>query len=359
MADSPLPDKPDSDTSLNLHDAFWTVLLHYNQICRLEAYRFQLVSTKPRAKKSAAEAWDTSSVISKIQSLIEKVETLDVFGRNDTLDDIPSGSLKFLLLPFILGQYLEYNQDLNVRRDYLLRAKKFYGLFCVTTLSLLHDSDSEYSNLLRIWDNYNDKTDDEAQNSIDPNIRRQQTIRRRHQIAAYSNLIIDEGGLRYPPLDDVSERTCYVALLKESLLESVICCELIDREVEFLKQRAQNATESHNINESAEPVDLDSRLDGVGKILQKPFIVKIANQAELRRFFNSRVFQPSHILPSISLKEAAEHDMRVELGLQEAQKRTLVCAEEDEDTRELKQRAWDDWKDENPKGSGNKMTNRG
>ena len=55
----------------------------------------------------------------------------------------------------------------------------------------------------------------------------------------------------------------------------MICCELIDREVEFLKQRAQNATESHNINESAEPVDLDSRLDGVGKILQKPFIVKI------------------------------------------------------------------------------------
>jgi len=83
------------------------------------------------------------------------------------------------------------------------------------------------------------------------------------------------------------------------------------------------------------------------------------------------VFKPSWIQPTISVEQAGE----IELRLAEQRQREKKQAEEeerrrkeeagekdvdsdDDDTKLKKKRDWDDWADENPKGSGN-TGNRG
>eukprot|EP01054_Gregarina_sp_Poly1_P006367 Gregarina_sp_Poly_1__6366@NODE_3393_length_1126_cov_146_605288_g211_i2_p1_GENE_NODE_3393_length_1126_cov_146_605288_g211_i2NODE_3393_length_1126_cov_146_605288_g211_i2_p1_ORF_typecomplete_len106_score21_78TAP42/PF04177_12/2_8e10_NODE_3393_length_1126_cov_146_605288_g211_i27081025 len=103
-----------------------------------------------------------------------------------------------------------------------------------------------------------------------------------------------------------------------------------------------------------------------------------SNSAELRKFYASKVFAAGHskrrndmgkncssVLPSISLAEAGDYDMKIEVDrLQAAQKKTVKefddkSTDSDDDAKELKARQWDDWKDAHPKGSGNTMVNRG
>jgi immunoglobulin-binding protein 1 len=80
----------------------------------------------------------------------------------------------------------------------------------------------------------------------------------------------------------------------------------------------------------------------------------------------AQVFQPSYRMPTMSIEEAGLTEMKI---MEEWQERTAKMiqeassswhkddtsrAEDDEDAEEEKARAWDDWKDENPRGAGNK-----
>ncbi|GLD99665.1 hypothetical protein PINS_up008391 [Pythium insidiosum] len=87
-----------------------------------------------------------------------------------------------------------------------------------------------------------------------------------------------------------------------------------------------------------------------------------------RETIRSQVFQPGHRLPTMSLEEYADRELA---DAQERQKREQeaptaprrydqLVEDGDEDDAALvdeatyKDRAWDDWKDANPRGIGNK-----
>ncbi|CAD6258384.1 unnamed protein product [Miscanthus lutarioriparius] len=80
----------------------------------------------------------------------------------------------------------------------------------------------------------------------------------------------------------------------------------------------------------------------------------------------AQVFQPSYRMPTMSIEEAGLREMKM---MEKWQERTAEMmkeansawhkdgsssAQEDEDAEEAKARAWDDWKDDNPRGAGNK-----
>jgi len=80
----------------------------------------------------------------------------------------------------------------------------------------------------------------------------------------------------------------------------------------------------------------------------------------------AQVFQPSWNQPTMSLQEYAEMEMKMaeereERGRAAERKRKEKEeneTEEERDEREaMEKRKWDNWKDDNPKGSGNKMVN--
>ena len=80
----------------------------------------------------------------------------------------------------------------------------------------------------------------------------------------------------------------------------------------------------------------------------------------LREQYNNQVFKPGHILPTMTIEEFADREVADALARQaqdEEMKRQRE--EEDPDSEDVLERerkktaAMDDWKDWNPKGSGN------
>merc|ERR1712083_592959 len=110
---------------------------------------------------------------------------------------------------------------------------------------------------------------------------------------------------------------------------------------------------------------------------EKPFILRIQDKAELLRLYKEMVFQCPYELPTMTLAECAEIEMEQarERTAAKAQHDRSVAAEDndrwfsgdrygskeddEEDKKTYKDRDWDDWKDEHPWGSGNKMRNVG
>ncbi|KAF5202204.1 Pp2a regulatory subunit tap46 [Thalictrum thalictroides] len=84
----------------------------------------------------------------------------------------------------------------------------------------------------------------------------------------------------------------------------------------------------------------------------------------------AQVFQPGHRLPTMSIEEAGLKEMEIMNNWQEMNAKLYEEAntswhkdsrkpgpsndDEDDDAAQEKARAWDDWKDENPRGAGNK-----
>ncbi|KAG2399674.1 PP2A regulatory subunit [Vigna angularis] len=85
----------------------------------------------------------------------------------------------------------------------------------------------------------------------------------------------------------------------------------------------------------------------------------------------AQVFQPSHRMPTMSIEEAGLKEMEIMNKWQERNVKLMEEAnsswhndrkskpgedddDEDDDAAQEKARAWDDWKDDNPRGAGNK-----
>ncbi|CAM8940463.1 unnamed protein product [Rhodiola kirilowii] len=85
----------------------------------------------------------------------------------------------------------------------------------------------------------------------------------------------------------------------------------------------------------------------------------------------AQIFQPSHRMPTMSIEEAGLKEMEIMNTWQERNKKMIEEAnsswyndkplrpepeegDDDSDAAQEKARAWDDWKDDNPRGAGNK-----
>ena len=84
----------------------------------------------------------------------------------------------------------------------------------------------------------------------------------------------------------------------------------------------------------------------------------------IKEELQSRVFQPGFSQPTMTLEEFGEKEKGRMMEMEKQQKiaAEMNKAEEDEDSdkdeksdrKTMKDRSWDDWKDENEKGAGNK-----
>ncbi|KAM9895439.1 hypothetical protein OXX79_008079 [Metschnikowia pulcherrima] len=92
-----------------------------------------------------------------------------------------------------------------------------------------------------------------------------------------------------------------------------------------------------------------------GKILQ-PFVIT-SNKQQLRR----EVFGTGQVLPSMSIEEYLDYELANGKMATGGSNGALSDTDEqtDDSDEEVRKREWDDWKDENPKGSGNMKANIG
>ena len=125
--------------------------------------------------------------------------------------------------------------------------------------------------------------------------------------------------------------------------------------------------------------DIDPRRPPPGKGLQVTHITKTATgQLQFKRDeIRSKVFRPGWSQPTMSIEELGEREYQQAMEREERQKQAEANGINEprryedlvrdgmEDNPDLVDasarldRDWDDWKDQNPRGSGNKMANRG
>ena len=278
---------------------------------------------------------DPSNLLSNMSCLYDYAERSGFTpSDNDTLDELSESTMRYLLLPFAMGDILHrlLPFDEAARASQIFKAQSLLELFITncTQLGVCEPSLLKPSEASQLRD----------------------TLIKRSQRQALLK-------------EDVAKLHYY--LFSSSHPDEDLIRDLYIRAIEYFCLHALSSLRSI----SQELPMLDMRASGKQlppPVVSKPWIYKVPkNKSELL----AGVFKPDISLPTMSLAEFADMEMAI---IHEAEKKKAIkeweasfsknekTNEDDNDEEEaenLKSRKWDDWKDENPRGIGNKNRNIG
>ena len=214
----------------------------------------------------------------------------------------------------------------------------------------------------------------------------------RQEIEKLKALICRRNRCKIDPEDEIDghdldslERTLILKELQifkvealENWSQSVRELPMIERMIQVDSERQQKQKYTSDGNNTNNPNVQPSPPSSKG--LQVTHITQHAETGQLqfkRDEIRSKVFQPGWSQPTMSVEEFGEREYRQAIQREERQKKAELeriyqpkryaelVKDGMEDNAELVEasakldRDWDDWKDQNPTGSGNKMANRG
>lgn len=347
-----------------------------------------------RAKK-LLETSAADESISEFQELQTLVAKASIFSDNESLEDISTKSLPFLCIEHYLAMALiqattpklqdrlsnlHMSCDLfdsflsNIETVELLRAADKKGFQCLGELS----SNEDESALLLPFDRDTKIARQRAKRAAESERGRLLASQQRRQRL----------GLRETEEVDGHDEE---SLLRSVHLQSIQICisEALDewanviRELPMLKrmvdmQRDQSAKSMHRGGD--DPGREKTKSSVPRPPLQLTHITKDSASGKLqirKEEIRSKVFQPGWNQPTMSLEELAEREVRDAKMREEQQKQAETAnaraprrydqlvkdgLEDDKDLVDASaalDQAWDDWKDENPRGSGNKRADVG
>lgn len=347
------------------------------------------------------------------------ISTLGLFSANETKDDVSSVNLKYLLVPFYLGELSEkvLTEDrLQVIRISLDQFKEFIS--ACEALDLVPKEETQNSTCA----------------SGDTLAARRETkiSRFKRQRAAESKLLelkerrerrgrsLKASALSTPVEvweedlldedDGDEEREAWITTITLALCKAFDMLEMLKKEEDMLSavkerikqegnqefdeslldERARKAEIWHrnaalhaNFSKPAKPITCatfaQDVIEGRAKASQAhehkhqplifgPTSLISGRPSSERERMAAQVFQPGYRMPTMSIEEAGLREMEMMKNWQDMNARLAEEAssswhrqerkpdEEDEDSEaaEEKARAWDDWKDDNPRGAGNK-----
>lgn len=379
-----------------------------------------------QARKIYSEASDSSVDQERLKSGIEAlrrcddmVSKLGLFSSNETVDDVSTTNLKYILVPFYLGELTEKlakEDRIEILKMSQAQLKEFISI--CEALDLVPQEEIEFSKL--------GSTDLAA-------ARAKKIARFKHQKAAEAKLQeIKERkerrgrSLRASALsapmeageedlldDDGEEREAWLTTISLAICKAFDLLEMLKKEEqmlvtvkerssqegnddfarEALDERAKKAEMWHKAASSRAPFLKPSQpitcatfaqdvIEGRAKASQvhehkhQPLIFGpaslIGGKLTIERErLAAQVFQPGYRLPTMSIEEAGLREMEIMNKWQERNAKLLEEANSswhkdgsrrhndddedgDDDEAQVKARAWDDWKDDHPRGAGNK-----
>ena len=329
---------------------------------------------------------DVATTTRAYESCVELVQRLALFSPNESLDDVSTSDLPYLLLDYHLAELHQRVSPTSPhdRRASLERAREAYERF----LSRLDHYAVLAPAQARLYSRY---TDDPAAFSTvsagDATARREAKIanfklekelKGKLDVLRRNPAYLEKGG------DEEIVRGVHLANLALSAHMSFQGLESINREVEVLSQAGipllpQTSTVEEDERRRAadrknegytERLDpplkrLQSLFGASGPILTKdgkplqPFTL-VGTRQELQK----GVFRPGHNLPTMSIDEYLEEERRRGGIIEGGGAASYARPEPDEDDMDkadedtMKARAWDEFTEANPKGAGNTL-NRG
>lgn len=302
-------------------------------------------------------------------------DRLSLFSPNETLEDINTADLQYLLLHYRLAELVLRINDFSHRKAHLQRAQEHYASYLkqLDSYDMLSKSDAA------LLEQYQDApTTFSAVATADPAARRETKIRRFKEEKALKQKL--EHMRKTPSVfqnDDSAHRDLQLTEVNFCTHQTFQSLESIAQELHIISlappspppdvvQAPADARErSRNGDGYSERLDgpmsaglRGPLLDSKGKPL-RPFTLTSKRQ-DLR----SGVFRPDHSLPSMSIDEYLEEERKRGGIIEGGGPQSGIKPEVDEDNIEaadratMKAREWDEYVEENPKGSGNTL-NRG
>eukprot|EP00929_Paragymnodinium_shiwhaense_P062268 TRINITY_DN31092_c0_g1_i1.p1 TRINITY_DN31092_c0_g1~~TRINITY_DN31092_c0_g1_i1.p1 ORF type:complete len:390 (-),score=128.87 TRINITY_DN31092_c0_g1_i1:144-1313(-) len=310
------------------------------------------------------EQSDLDDLSTKIKAIAFFVAKYRLFSPNEELEDIRTNDLKYLLVPYILAEVTAAQTDMEARLRALRHSIVFWQAFA---------ADCERLKVA-------DKGDLQAIDR-EPEARLDAATKREEKID------------RYKRCKDLDEKIGYLFAKKKECFGDEFSwgtCGAFDEDMErdlvlALLRRAV-ASAADNLASAQQELPLLEMMMARGgpgappparpPPAEKPFIMRIQDKAELMKIYKDMVFQCPHPLPTMTIEEAAEIEMAQMQERQDGEAerarqqqweqdqrfwggRYGTQEDDDDEKKTYKDRDWDDWKDEHPWGSGNKMANIG
>ncbi|OLN97311.1 Uncharacterized protein C63.05 [Colletotrichum chlorophyti] len=326
---------------------------------------------------------DLRTAIAEYQSCLDLISRAALFSPNESLDDLSTSSLPYLLVTSHLAELHQKTPSRRPieRRVALERARESYETF----LGLLDSYDLLSPTHKTLYSRYTDEplafstlgTNDPAQrrDAKIANFKSERALKERLDTLRRNPRYQNEDG------DDEVARDLHLAHLAYATHMAFQGLEGINRELEVLAQatvplmpsstsveederrRAQDRSSDGYDDRLEAPRRLHSLfgnrggpiLTREGKPLQ-PFTL-VGNRQEMA----ANVFRPGHNLPTMSIDEYLEEERRRGGIIEGGGDASWHRPEPDEDDMDkadeetMKARAWDEFVEANPKGAGNTL----
>lgn len=303
------------------------------------------------------------------------VDQLHLFSPNETLEDIASTDLQFLILNYRLAE-LCMRTNHQDRKAVITRSQRYYNSY----LQQLDNYDILSKDDTKLYEQYRESPQTFSTAARDPALRREQKIKRfKEEKALKQQLEHFERDTSLLENDESAYRQLQMTNLTYCTYQTFQSLELIAQELHILSLRpptpppdtdrgVDDTRERRSAHDGyTERLDTPYRsaglkgplLDGQGKPL-RPFTLFGSKREELR----AGVFRPDHSLPTMSIDEYLEEERKRGGIIEGGGPQSGIKPEVDEDDMEaadkatMKAREWDEYVEANPRGSGNTI-NRG
>ncbi|OAY75404.1 PP2A regulatory subunit TAP46 isoform X1 [Ananas comosus] len=354
--------------------------------------------------------------IEALQRCDEMVSKLGLFSLNETKDDVTTANLKYLLVPFYLGELIEklaQEDRISILKLSQNKLKEFISI--CEALELIPEEELEISGqggpdtfaTRRAKKIARFKRQRAAEAKLQE-IKERRERRGRSLRATALSTPIEAGEEDAVDDDGEEEREAWLTAISLSVCKAFDLLDMLRKEEEMLlavKEREskegekefareildertkkaeawhQNAATRAPLAKPVEPITCatfaQDVIEGRANISQahehkhQPLIFGPASLVggrltSERERMAAQVFQPGYRLPTMSIEEAGLREMEMMKKWQERNAKLMEeansswhkdgprSAAEDEEAEEERARAWDDWKDDNPRGAGNK-----
>jgi immunoglobulin-binding protein 1 len=347
---------------------------------------------------------------SLLERIKKDVDTMSLFSKNETVEDVSTKSIPFLALEHFMATAL-VNLPAGAgamakRKSNILHSVTLWGQFLerLETLEVLNKEETnEFHDLLEIQQQLSDPAAadgvENTMNMIPPVPNRDAKIARFKAKQQLQKEIE-----RFNALRDRRNR-CGIAAEDEmdghdqdSLARSLALTEIHSYKIDALENWSQSMRElpmiemmvkleserqqmdRHTGEGTAGIIHPDPRASPPGSGLRVTHITKDSATGQLqfkRDEIRSKVFRPGWSQPTMTLEELGEREYQQAMEREQRQKHAESNRKNEprryeqlvrdgmEDNAELVDAStkldqeWDDWKDANPRGSGNKRANRG
>ncbi|KAI1386541.1 TAP42-like family protein [Hypoxylon trugodes] len=327
---------------------------------------------------------DLAEALELYQECTQIINKVALFSPNESVEDISTSDLPYLLVSYRMAELLQKVSTKSPleRKTALNTTREVYEKFLhlLDNYSILSASDS------KLFTEYNEdpatfstiSTTDPAarRNAKIANFKAEKELKNKLEYMRSSPRYLEDGG------DEEAVRELYLTNISFCTHMAFQGLEGINREMEILAQapiplmpqattvedderrrRGPSGSDGYSDRLDAPLNSLMSRTNGPllsreGKPL-RPFTLT-SNRQDLR----NGVFRPGHNLPTMSIDEYLEEERRRGGIIEGGGEASFRRPEPDEDDMEkadaetMKAREWDEFKEANPRGSGNTL-NRG